>query len=926
MDRKNSIDAGFNNISFYEEMFWQYQKDPKSVDRSWKELFSHLDGHKIDLQLIEPQSHKFPIIAQDTPGDIRIYHLIEAYRKYGHLMANINPIATWQIEQPKQLELQALGFQEEELNHFFPTCGLMDQPTAPLSEIIQTLQTIYCGSIGIEYVGSNGGEMELWLQSKIEPNHFQANLSIEQKQLILHYLNKSEIFEVFLHTKYVGQKRFSLEGEETLIPILAFIINQGSDLGVNDFVIGMAHRGRLNVLCNILDKSYVDVFSEFEESYIPDSIEGSGDVKYHKGFYSQIRTDTGHDVRIYLTPNPSHLESVDPVVEGQTKAKQVEIGEGGEAKVMPILIHGDAAISGQGVVYETMQFGNLAGFQTGGTVHIVINNQIGFTTLPSEGRSTRYCTDIAKAFGAPVFHVNAEDPEACVSVTLLALELRQKFHRDVFIDIVGYRKYGHNESDEPAFTQPLEYQLIRKKQPIRDLYRDQLIQQGVVEKHVAETLETEFKEALNEALKGSKLKLESSAKKTVEEKKPMQGNLFQPVNTGVPVSELQKIGERCCSVPEKLVVHKKLQGLLEERLQMARGEKPIDWGMGEILAYASLLWEGRSVRLSGQDCGRGTFSHRHALWMAQNTEQKYFPLSHLKQGQGRCDVLNSPLSEYAALGFEFGYSMANPEVLVLWEAQFGDFCNGAQIIIDQYLSTSEQKWGVKSSLVLLLPHGYEGQGPEHSSARIERFLALAGQENMYICNATTPAQFFHLLRRQLLGKVYKPLILFTPKGLLRHSLCVSSLEELEKDTFEEVIDDPISPKQPARLVFCSGRIFYDLMIEREKMENKHIAIIRIEQLYPLHLERIQQLLAKYETVEEYLWVQEEPRNMGAWDFIHHHVEHLLPKGKRIRYVGRERSASPAGGSLALHRKQHAAMMKEIFPIEEQPDTNLLYRV
>ena len=491
MDQDDILGAGFNNISLFDEMYRMYQADPKSVDISWQELFGQLaskgqaaplerapvasqiyarsDAVRLEtIREIEPLARKFPAIAQDTPGDIRIYHLIEAYRRHGHLFAEINPIATSKIPRPKQLQLQELGFQEHELNQAFPTCGLIDQPTAPLSEIIGTLQTIYCGSIGIEYMGLNGYEMELWLQSKIEPTRFKAQLSIEQKQLILQHLNKSELFEVFLHTKYVGQKRFSLEGAETLIPILAFIIECGADLGTDDFVIGMAHRGRLNVLCNILDKSYADIFSEFEESYIPDSFEGSGDVKYHKGFYSEVLTANGHRVQINLTPNPSHLEAVDPVVEGQAKAFQIEIGEEeGQDRVMPVLIHGDAAISGQGVVYETMQFVNLLGYQTGGTVHIVINNQIGFTTLPVEGRSTRYCTDIAKAFGAPIFHVNAEDPEACIYATILATEIRQKFHRDVFIDLVGYRKYGHNESDEPAFTQPLEYQMIRKKKPIR---------------------------------------------------------------------------------------------------------------------------------------------------------------------------------------------------------------------------------------------------------------------------------------------------------------------------------------------------------------------------------------------------------------------------------------------------------------------------
>jgi len=921
MNERDLFGFSFNNVPLFDEMYERFLSDPKSVDPSWQKLFRELDS-----VISQPNSTKevivqtIPQFDKEIPKDIRIYRLINAYRRYGHLYANVNPIAVTKIPLPSQLSLQEFGFQESDLSENFPTCGLLDPPEATLGQILLVLQRIYCGSFSIEYMDLDLPDMEKWIQSKIEPIESEPNLSIEQKQMILQYLNKSELFEMFLHTKYVGQKRFSLEGAETLIPILAFIIEIGASLGADEFVMGMAHRGRLNVLSNILEKSYTDIFSEFEENYLPDSFEGSGDVKYHKGFHSEISTSAGHRVQIFLAANPSHLESVDPVVEGEAKAKQLSLGEN---RVLPLLIHGDGAISGQGVVYETMQLCNLEGYKTNGTMHIVINNQIGFTTLPEEGRSTRYCTDIAKSFGCPVIHVNTEDPEACIFATILATELRHKFQKDVFLDLVCYRKYGHNESDEPAFTQPLEYQVIRQKKTVREIYRDHLIQEGIVEKYMAEKLEIEFKKALNDALRGSKLRIEDLAKKGTPSLAPKQlKELFSPVSTRVSRDEMQKIAEQCCTVPDSLILHKKLYHLLEERMEMAKGNKPFDWGMAEMMAYATLLWQGVDIRLSGQDSGRGTFSHRHLQWISQKTDEKYFPLSHLKRGQGRCDILNSPLSEFASVGFEFGYSMARPDALVLWEAQFGDFCNGAQIVIDQFISTSEQKWGTPSNLVLLLPHGYEGQGPEHSSARMERFLLLAGDENMLICNPTTPAQFFHLLRRQVLKKFYKPSIVFTPKGLLRHSLCISSLDDFTKDSFQEILDDPAPPKNPARIAFCSGRIFYDLFIEREKMQGKNVILIRMEQLYPLHMEEIKKMISKYKGIKEYIWVQEEPKNMGAWSYIQMQLESLLPTGMKLKYIGRDTSASPATGYHALHRREHAAILKQIFPIEEEPNLDI----
>lgn len=899
----NKTDA--SNLPLLEELYTQYLEDPTTVDPSWQEVFEGIDGDGT------PTLAAAPAPTTGTAGDLRIFRLIESYRTYGHLMAKINPIATQEQEMPRELKLETLGFSEGELATRFPTCGLLAQQQAPLAEIVETLQTIYCGKIGVEYMGLQRPEMELWLQQQIESSRFKVQLTIDQKRMILQHLNKSELFEVFLHTKYTGQKRFSLEGGETLIPILAAIIEEGAEEGLRDFVLGMAHRGRLNVLSNILNKSYSDIFSEFEEGYVPLSFEGSGDVKYHKGFSSQTTTSTGKKVQVDLTPNPSHLEAVDPVVEGLARARQVFCHDDEtKEKVLPLLIHGDAALAGQGVIYETLQLYDLHGYSTGGTIHVVVNNQIGFTTLPEDSRSTRYCTDIARTFGAPVFHVNGEDPEACIFATNLAVAIRQKFHCDVFIDLNCFRKYGHNEADEPAFTQPLEYQVIRQKKPIRELYRDDLIQQGILERHMAESLEEEFKQALQKELTEVKLPKKKRVKK--ERPEPVaKHKLFEKVETGVSQKKLLALAKKITTIPDGFNIHRKLKRLTADRLAMITEDKPIDWGMAEHLAFASLLDEGTSIRLSGQDSCRGTFSHRHAMWVDQTAEQTYMPLQHLKKGQGRFDAFNSSLSEYAVLGFEFGYSIGSPEALVMWEAQFGDFCNGAQVMIDQFIATSEQKWDQKSGLVMLLPHGYEGQGPEHSSARMERFLTLSGDNNMRVVNATTPAQFFHLLRRQILQGLRKPLIVFTPKGPLRHPECVSTVKDLEKGHFQGILDDREAPKKVETVVFCSGKIYYDLTAERRKVKNHKMAIVRVEQLYPLDTAKLKRILEKY-GAKKVVWAQEEPHNMGAWKFIRPFLEEILPKGGTLRYVGRERSASPAAGSFTLHRQQHSALINDLF--------------
>ena len=875
--------SDFGNLSILEDIYQKYIKDPQSVDASWHSYFDQLDSES-------------PKIDQKAPPSLRIYHLIEAYRNYGHLLSHINPLEPNSKNDPWQLKLSKLGFELNELKDQFPTNGLLRAPEASLEEIIATLRQIYCTNIGFEYMGLGDPDLEQWMQQRIEAP--RKPLDIEQKKMILQYLNKSELFEVFLHTKYVGQKRFSLEGGETLIPILAFLIDHGSLLGIEDFVLGMAHRGRLNVLANIMEKSYGTIFAEFEEGYIPVSFEGSGDVKYHKGFSSTIETIHKKKVNIFLSPNPSHLESVDPVVEGIVRAKLVKKKDlEKKEKVLPVLVHGDAAISGQGVVYETMQMYNLEGYSTGGTIHLVINNQIGFTTFPKDARSTHYCTDIAKSFEAPVFHVNAEDPESCVYLINLAIEIRQKFHRDVFIDLNCYRKYGHNEADEPAFTQPIEYKLIREKSPIREIYRDSLIKQGVLEKEIAESLEQEFKTSLQNKLNENKNN-GSSSEKLPEKQKTSEVN----VNTKVSKEVLLEVTKKLSQIPEGFTIHPKLEKLVKERQAMIENGKPIDWGMAETLAYATLLVEGTDVRISGQDCCRGTFSHRHAVWMDQNKEFAYYPLQHLKEGQGRFDIYNSSLSEYAVLGFEYGYSLALLEALVIWEAQFGDFSNGAQVIIDQYIASSEQKWNQQNNIVLLLPHGYEGQGPEHSSGRLERFLSLCGNDNMRIVNPTTPAQMFHVLRKQIKNPIHKPMIVFTPKGLLRLPECVSSVEDLTTGSFSEILADPTPPENPKRLAFCSGRIYYDLLAERKKRKSNNLILVRIEQLYPLNIDKIKEFT---KGIESFYWVQEEPKNMGAWTFI----QSKLPN---LQYIGREVSASPATGSHSLHKKELAQIMEAVF--------------
>ena len=892
--------ANLANITYIQQLYSQYLEDPESVDKSWQHFF---EGMALGAALKGTATEGF-----QSP-DLRVFCLIEAYRIFGHKGAQFNPMQTTAVhpDDVKELKLESLGFKKKELGQNFPTCGFLKEESVPLNVLIEALQKTYCASVGIEYMGVHSHEMEAFFQENIEP-YFHFPLSREEKMETLYSLSKSEIMESFIQMKYPGQKRFSLEGGETLIPMILEIIHEGSIQGVKEIVLGMAHRGRLNVLGNILGKSYVDIFHEFESSYVPDTFEGSGDVKYHKGYSADIPTKHGKSVHVSLCANPSHLEAVDPVVEGKTRAKQELKAKGRTDTIIPVLIHGDAAIAGQGVVYETLQLSKLRGYETGGTIHIVINNQVGFTATPKEIKSTYYCTDIAKAFSAPVFHVNGEDPEKAVAAAKLALQTRQKFGCDVFLELNCHRKYGHNESDEPAFTNPKLYKLIKQKENTLNLYREALIQQKTLSKEEADQLKKEFKDALEKALSETQERVQ---KKKSQSKEPRElPSLLDPINTAVPMEKLVELTKKFTSLPEGFNIHPKLKRLLADRLKMMTGDLKapvVDWAVAEHLAYGSLLIEGIHVRLSGQDSGRGTFSHRHAILIDQETAKRYYPLSHLSENQAPIDIYNSPVTEYAVMGFEYGYSLAYPKALIMWEGQFGDFGNGAQIVIDQFITAAEQKWNRFSPLTLLLPHGYEGQGPEHSSARIERFLQLVGNNNLMIVNPSTPAQLFHILRRQGITDIKKPLIIFTPKALLRFPLSLSPPEEFSSGGFQTIIDDPSDPKNIKRLIFCSGKVYYDLIQHRK---DDSIAIVRIEQLYPLDEEKIKKVLEKYHLASSCLWVQEEHENMGAYSYIRPFLEKHLPEKLSLRYVGRERSASPAAGSGALHKQELAKFLKE----------------
>jgi 2-oxoglutarate dehydrogenase E1 component len=842
----------------------------------------------------------------------RVLRLIHSYRARGHRIAQSDPLGGQSTYFP-ELDPAHYGFGNENLDQPYIAGDLPGGSVQTLRQILTRLGKTYCGPIGVEYTHVQDPGRKAWLRELMEESQNHPNLDDAERRRILEKLVASELFETFLHTKFLGQKRFSLEGGESLIPLLDHIVESSPAFGIREVVFGMAHRGRLNVLVNILGKSYEAVFSEFEDSPNIHAPFGSGDVKYHKGFSSDRYVQSGERVHLTLTSNPSHLEAVDPVVEGRTKAKQVRAGDTDGETIVPVIVHGDAAFAGQGIVAETLNLSQLNGYCTGGTIHVIVNNQIGYTTTPAEARSTLYCSDVAKMIQVPIFHVNGDHPEAVIHVVKLAMAYRQRFGDDVVIDLVCYRKHGHNEGDEPAFTQPRLYRKIRNKKSVEAIYREKLVTGGRLSAEEAARIEEQRNSALKEALEVIQSK-PPGPDEPYEPRGPWSGySRVRPdtgPETGIPPLRLAQISEGISRIPSHFNVHKKLRTILDTRNKCVVEGLPIDWGLGEALAFGSLLLDGTPVRVSGQDSSRGTFSHRHAVLVDQDSGEEYMPLDHISSNQARFEVYDSLLSEAAVLGFEYGYSLADPGSLVVWEAQFGDFVNGAQVIIDQFITSAHVKWGRMSGLVMLLPHGYEGQGPEHSSARMERFLQTCAEDCMQVVNCTTPAQYFHVLRRQMLRDYRAPLVIFTPKSLLRHPKAASRVEDFVEGRFKELIDDPICQDRPEavrRLIACSGKVYYDLKEERERRLGEdradEVALVRVEQLYPWPEDAFGEILARYNRREEVVWCQEEPQNMGAWTFVRPRIRNLLPAADHVRYAGRDEAASPATGSARVHKAQ-----------------------
>ena len=857
-----------------------------------------------------------------TQKQAKVLQFIRAYRVRGHLQADVNPLGYSWIYHP-ELDPASYGLTVWDLDRRFVTGGLGGKDNLPLREIIEIVRDTYTRKVGIEYMHISDPTEKRWLQERIEPTRCEDPIPPEAKRRVLQKLNAAEAFERFIHTKYIGHKRFSLEGAESVIPMLDAMFSDAAEQEASEVVIGMAHRGRLNVLANILNKPYEAIFSEFEGNIDPNTTQGSGDVKYHLGARGEHESPLGSKVKLTLASNPSHLEAVDPIVEGMVRAKQElmrtqNVGTpGGDYldSVIPVLLHGDAAFAGQGVVTETLNLSQLRGYKTGGTIHVIINNQIGFTTTPSDARSSTYATDVARTIQAPIIHVNGDDPEACVRVARLALDYRNVFNKDVVIDMLCYRVHGHNEGDEPTYTQPLLYKKIDEKRSPRKLYTETLLRRGEMDPDEAEKMLDDYRDRLQEAFDRTK---ELDSKESVERfdllRKKREKPELKEVDTRAPMEDLQAIVKALVELPENLHVHKKLIRQFERRDKLFSDDKKIDWAFAEALAFGSLLLEGTTVRLSGQDSRRGTFSHRHAVLYDQETGEEYIPLNNIREEQGKLLVYDSLLSEYAAAGFEYGYSVADPTALVIWEAQFGDFVNGAQIVFDQFLSAAEEKWGQRSSLVLLLPHGYEGQGPEHSSARLERFLQMCAEDNMIVCNFTTPANYFHALRRQMKRDVRKPLVVMAPKSLLRHPLVTSEPEDFAEGQFHKIMPASADPEKARRVVLCSGKVYYDLLQELGDDRRDEIALVRIEQYYPFPRAEVRAELERFREVQDVLWVQEEPENMGAWSFIRHRLDELLEElhgdcMHRVKYVGRAPSASTATGSSKVHQKEQEEILQ-----------------
>jgi len=891
---------GALHTGMIEEMYDKYLQDPQSIEEEWSSFFQGFDFAK--------EVYSEEDIPQIFQKEFKVINLIDAYRKSGHLFTKTNPVRERRKYTPT-LDYKNFGLEDADLDVEFQAGEQVGIGPSTLKVIITHLEKVYCQSIGVEYMYIRDSKEIDWIKNRLHKNSNTPKFEAKQKKHILHKLNQAVAFENFLHKKFVGQKRFSLEGAESLIPALDALVEHSSELGVEEFVVGMAHRGRLNVLANIFNKTYKEIFSEFEgKLYEDDNI--SGDVKYHLGFTSMQKCSNGNNIKLNLTPNPSHLEAVDPVVEGITRAKLDSKYGGDVKKILPILLHGDAALAGQGVVYEVVQMAQLDGYKTGGTIHIAVNNQVGFTTNYLDARSSTYCTDVAKVTLSPVLHVNGDDVEAVVHALQLAVEYRQKYQKDVFIDLLCYRKYGHNEGDEPRFTQPKLYEAISKHKNPREIYKEKLMNEGVVETGIAKELEKDFQDLLqdrfDEAKEIKKAKITRFLKEEWSEVKRNFIPEFKGSNaTNIGQDKLKELAKYLYDVPEADKLFKKTRKLLSDRKKMVEVSDSLDWAMGELLAYASLLDEGHDIRLSGQDVERGTFSHRHAILKVEQSEEEACPLNSIST-TANFEAYNSLLSEYGVLGFDYGYSITLPNTLTIWEAQFGDFSNGAQIMLDQFISCAEDKWKVMSGLVMLLPHGYEGQGAEHSSARLERYLQMCAKYNMQIVNCTTPANFYHVLRRQLKREYRKPLVVFTPKSLLRHPKCVSSINDLADGKFEGIIDDTIAPKSVDRLVLCSGKIYYELLDRREKEAAENIALVRVEQLFPLDKQGIIELVEKY-NAKELVWVQEEPENMGAWTFI---LSELRTFG--IDVIAREASAATATGSSKTSAAEQNELINKVF--------------
>ena len=918
MDRFSFLNAA--HTEFFGQLYDQYLENPDSVEPSWRSFFQGFDFGMTTYNEENPVEQIASFAANNADSNLvsdklqkefNVLKLIDGYRTRGHLFTKTNPVRERRVSSPT-LEITNFGLSSADLSIVFDAAKVLNIQPCSLQEIIKHLDTIYCQHIGVEYMYIRNPEVIQWIQNKLGVNDNQPNFSSDEKKSILGKLNQAVSFENFLHTKYVGQKRFSLEGGESIIPALDALIEKAADQGVEQFVMGMAHRGRLNVLANIFGKSTQDIFGEFDgKDYDQEYFDG--DVKYHLGLTADKVTRSGKKININLAPNPSHLETVGAVIEGITRAKQDKYFPENFSKVLPIAVHGDAAIAGQGILYEIIQMAQLEGYKTGGTIHIVINNQVGFTTNYVDGRSSTYCTDVAKVTLSPVLHVNADDAEAVVHAMSFALDYRMQFGRDVFIDLLGYRKYGHNEGDEPRFTQPVLYKLIAKHENARDIYTNKLLSEGVIDPTYVNGLEKEYKSDLA-------LNLEESRKKDLTIITPFMQNewqgftrvsddqMLEKVDTSYSKEGLTAVANAVCNLPSDKKFMSKIQKLINDRKTMFFESDKLDWGMAEHLAYGSLLQEGYDVRISGQDVERGTFSHRHAIVKVEDSEEEVTLIDKLEGKKGNFNIYNSLLSEYAVVGFDYGYALANPNALTIWEAQFGDFSNGAQIMIDQYISCGEDKWNNQNGIVLLLPHGYEGQGAEHSSARMERYLQLCARHNMYVADCTTPANFFHLLRRQMKTTFRKPLVVFTPKSLLRDARCVSSIEDFIQGTFQETIDDETVNKADVKtLVFCTGKFYYDLTAERELNGRNDVAVVRIEQLFPLPVQQLKDIIARYPNADDYVWAQEEPKNMGAYSFMLVNFDFV-----QLRLASLKAYAAPAAGSYTRAKRRHADAIRMVF--------------